>query len=164
MAIQGARPVRPHVVPNLIVRDLAAAVAFYERAFGATVLYRGEIPGGGLLHVQLQISESVVELSLENMGMSEEIWAPREKGLRTRSPHTLNGTSSVLELYVDDVDQAFGRAIAAGATEKAPVADTFFGDRYGQFVDPFGHVWGLATAKEHLSPDEVTRRAAELFK
>jgi PhnB protein len=96
--------------------------------------------------------------------MREKEWTRIERRLRGRTPHILNGTSSVLEMYVDNVDEVHARAIGAGTTEKKPVGDAFFGDSYSQFVDPFGHVWGLATAKEDLSQDEITRRAAEQFK
>jgi uncharacterized glyoxalase superfamily protein PhnB len=70
----------------------------------------------------------------------------------------------ILELYVEDVDRAFARAIEAGAQPKIPVAETFYGDRYGQLVDPFGHVWALATVRETLDAREVDRRAGEVLR
>ncbi len=83
--------------------------------------------------------------------------------MRARSPQTLGGTSAILEFYVEDVDTAFRRAIDAGAMPKLPVADSFFGDRHGQLVDPLGHVWAVATVREGLTPEEVDARAREHF-
>ena len=164
MAIRGARPDERRISAHLIVRSLEKAIDFYRRAFGAEVLYRSVLPPDGrTLHAQLRVADSVVLLSEENMGMSEETYARFETGVRTRSPETLRGSSVILELYVDDVDAAFQRAIEAGARPKIAVANAFYGDRYGQIVDPYGHVWALATALETLSPQEVDRRAAEHF-
>jgi len=77
-----------------------------------------------------------------------------------RSPETLGGSSTILELYVDDVDGLYKRAIDAGATATLPPHDAFFGDRYGQFRDPFGHVWAVATVKEDLTPEQIADRLA----
>jgi uncharacterized glyoxalase superfamily protein PhnB len=165
MAIRGGRAEERRIAPHLIVRNLGDAIDFYRRAFGAEVLYRSAIPPDArVLHAQLRIAESYVLVSEENMGMPEEVYARLETGIRTRSPESLRGTSVILELYVDDVDRAFGRAIEAGAQPKIPVADTFYGDRYGQLVDPFGHVWALATVRETLEAREVDRRAGELIR
>jgi PhnB protein len=163
MAIQGGRSASRTVVPNLIVRDVDRALDFYRQVFGARVLYRSALPGGKALHAQAQVFDSVVLLSLENMGAPEDQWAQNEKGVRTRAPETLQGTSAVLELYVDDVDAVYRRAVEAGATSKIEPTDAFYGDRICQVVDPFGHVWGLATVKEILEAQTVDKRAAELF-
>lgn len=163
MAIQGGRPDDRRIVAHLIVRDAAQAVEFYRQAFGAEVLYQAPVPGGKVLHAHLRIAGSVIMISEENMGMPEEAYAGREVGIPTRSPQRFAGTTVILELYVDDVDAAFRRALAAGATVKSPVALAFYGDRYGQLVDPFGHVWALATVAETLSPEEVERRMMEHF-
>jgi uncharacterized glyoxalase superfamily protein PhnB len=164
MAIRGARPNDRRIVAHLIVRNLEKAIDFYRRAFGAEVLYRSAIPPESrALHAQVRIADSVVLLSEENMGMSEEVYSRFETGMKTRSPEMLQGSTVILELYVDDVDGAFRRAVEAGARPKIPVADAFYGDRYGQLVDPFGHVWALATVLEALTPREVDQRAADYF-
>ncbi len=164
MAIQGGRPDNRRVVAHLLVHNLEKAIDFYRSAFGAQVLYRSAIPPESkVLHAHLKIADSVVQLSEENMGMPEEVYSEYETGLRTCSPQALNGTSVILEMYVDDVDAAFQRAIEAGATPKIPVANAFYGDCYGQLTDPFGHVWALATVLETLTPEQVHERAMEHF-
>ena len=164
MAIRGARPDERRIAAHLIVRDLEKAIDFYRRALGAEVLYRSTVPPGSrVLHAQLRVADSYVLVSEENMGMPEEVYARFETGSKTRSPETLRGTSVILELYVDDVDAAFRRAVEAGARPKIPVANAFYGDRLGQLVDPFGHVWAFATVRETLDAREVDARAAEHF-
>lgn len=163
MAIQGARPNNQQVVPHLIVRDVTRAIDFYERALGAQVLYRGQMPDGTVLHAHLRIAESVIMVSLENMGVDERDMAKVEVGMRVRGPETLGGTTAILELYVPDVDAAFRRAVDAGGTPKLEVQDQFYGDRYGQFTDPFGHVWALASVRETLTADEIKARVMGHF-
>jgi PhnB protein len=164
MAIQGARANERRIAAHLIVRNLEKAIDFYRRAFGAEVLYRSAIPPESrILHAQLKVADSYLMVSEENMGMPEDVYSRFETGVKTRSPETLLGSSVILELYVDDVDRAFQRAIEAGATAKIPVANAFYGDRYGQLVDPFGHVWALATVLETLTAREVDERAAAHF-
>ena len=164
MAIRGARPNERRIAAHLIVRNLEKAIDFYRRAFGAEVLYRSAIPPDArTLHAQLRIEDAYVLVSEENMGMPEEVYARHETGWKTRSPETFRGTSVILELYVDDVDRAFRRAVEAGATPRLPVANAFYGDRYGQLADPFGHVWALATVLETLDAAEVDARAARQF-
>jgi PhnB protein len=164
MAIRGARANERRIAAHLMVRNLEKAIDFYRRAFGAEVLYRSAIPPESrVLHAQLKVADSYVLVSEENMGMPEEAYSRFETGMKTRSPETLRGTSVILELYVDDVDAAFRRAAEAGATPKIPVANAFYGDRYGQLIDPFGHVWALATVLETLTASEVDERAAAHF-
>ena len=163
MAIKGARPNNHQVAPHLIVRDVSKAIDFYERAFGAQVLYRGGMPNGTVLHAHVRIAESVIMISLENMGADEREMAKIEVGVRVRGPETLGGTTTILELYVPDVDAAFQRAIDAGGTPKLAVADQFYGDRYGMVTDPFGHVWALASVKETLTADEIEARVMQHF-
>ena len=163
MAIKGARPNNQQVAPHLIVRDVTKAIDFYERALGAQVLFRGQMPGGTVLHAHVRIAESVIMVSLENMGADEHEVAQVEVGMRVRGPETLRGTTTILELYVPDVDAAFQRAVDAGGTPKLPVGDQFYGDRYGQFTDPFGHVWALASVRETLTADEIEARVREHF-
>ena len=163
MSIRGGKPNNRAISPNLIVRDAAAAMAFYQRVFGAQQLYVSRLPNGAMLHAQLRVGESVFLVSEENMGMPEAQMAKFERGMRTRSPQTLGGTSCVVELYVDDVDETFRRALDAGGKVKMPPTDQFYGDRVAQFEDPFGHVWGVGQVIDELDPAEVDRRAAERF-
>ena len=139
--------------PYLVVRGAAQAIEFYKRAFGAEELARMPAPDGRtVMHAELKIGDSIVMLADESPGMG------------CRSPESLGGSTASLHLYVKDVDAAFKRALAAGAQARMPVADMFWGDRYGKVADPFGHEWGLATHKEDLSPEEIGRRAAAYFK
>jgi PhnB protein len=162
MAIEGGRPNERRIHPNLIVRDATSAVAWYKRAFGAHEIYRSELPDDKIFHAQLRIFDSVVLITDEAIGADAEATiATATTSLQTRSPQTLGGTTTILELYVDDVDAAFRRALEAGATVKLPVELSFFGDRYGLLIDPFGHVWSLATVVELLTPAEVERRLRE---
>jgi PhnB protein len=154
MAIKGARPDNRQIVPYLFVRDAAQAIEFYERAFGATVLYCSAMPGGVGIFAQLRIGESVVQVADESSTRGEQSPA---------SPHTLKGTTVVLETYVDDVDAAFARAVDAGAEPTMPPMDMFYGDRYGWVTDPFGHIWALATVIEELTPEEIDRRMGEFI-
>ena len=153
MAITGGRPHNRRIVAHLMVRDTSRAIEFYQQAFGAEVLYQALLPGGKALHAHLRIADSVILVSEEYMGRPEEASAERE----------VAGARVILELYVDDVDVAVERAKAVGATEALAIAPSFYGDRYGQLLDPFGHVWGLATVQETLTPEEIEQRMTEHF-
>ena len=135
------------VTPYLVFRDTAKAIDFYKRALGAEELHRMEGPGGKIGHAELKIGDSVIFLADE---------FPQAN---TKAPQTLGGTTCSLFLYVEDVDTAFQKAVGAGAKTTMPVADMFWGDRYGVLTDPFGHSWGLATHKEDLTPQEIEERA-----
>ncbi len=137
------------LTPSIICRDAAAAIDFYQRAFGATIRHRMDMPDGKVMHAELQIADSAFMISDE---FPE--WG-------SVSPQTLGGTASTLHLYVPDVDAAFAQAIAAGGTEQVPVQDQFWGDRSGYLLDPSGHRWGLATRKEEVSDEETQRRGQE---
>ncbi len=142
------------VTPYLTVRGAAQAIDFYKRAFGAQELARMPGPDGkSVMHAELKIHDSIVMLSDEFPGMST-----------CRAPQSLGGTTVLLFLYVRDVDAAFKRAVDAGCKVLMPLADMFWGDRFGKLEDPFGNQWGIATHKEDLSPDEIGRRAAAFFK
>ncbi len=140
------------VTPSLIVRNAAQAIEFYKKALGAKELTRMPTPDGKIGHAELQFGDSVIFVSDEfpNMGVS-------------KSPQTLGGCTGNLNLYVEDVDKTFQRAVEAGGKPAMPVADMFWGDRYGTFVDPFGHTWGVATHKEDLSGQEVEQRSKDFF-
>lgn len=139
------------ITPYLCVQGGAAALAFYQKAFGATLHTRLDQPDGRLGHAELRIGDAPLMLADEFPEMN------------FRSPQTLGGSPVSLHLYVEDADAAVQRAVSAGARLLRPVADQFYGDRGGQIEDPFGHVWWIATRKENLSESEVRQRAAKLF-
>lgn len=139
--------------PYLVVRGAADAIAFYQKAFGATELFRIAGPDGAqVMHAELKIGDGVVYLADEfpTMGF--------------HSPLHYGGTAAGVHLYVDDVDAVYDRAVAAGATALMPPMNAFWGDRYGSLTDPFGHRWSLATQVEQQSPEEMARRGQEAMK
>lgn len=133
--------------PYLIVGGATAAIAFYEKAFGAKQVLSIGMPGGHVMHAEIRIGDSHVMLTDENPS-----WG-------SKSPLTLGGTPVSMMLYVKDVDAAFARAVAAGATAVMPPADMFWGDRYGKVIDPYGHHWGLATHVENVPNRQLQKRA-----
>ena len=139
------------VTPSLIVRDAAKAIDFYKRALGAQELVRMPGPDGTIMHAEIKIGDSIIFLGEENPQMG------------AKSPQTLGGCTGTLSVYVPNVDDVFKQAISTGAKETMPVADQFWGDRYGTFVDPFGYQWGIATHKEDLNPQEMQERAQQFF-
>jgi PhnB protein len=126
------------VTPNIIVDDAEKAVEFLKRAFGATESYRLMTSNGKIAHCELRIGDSVL-----NLGASMAGWPAR--GL-------------VAQIYVEDSDALFKRAVDAGATVIMPMTDMFFGSREGRVSDPYGNVWTIATLKEEVSPEEMQRR------
>ncbi len=142
------------LAPNLIVRGVEQAIEFYQNALGAEVLYRGTMPNGPTLHAQLRIGQAYVLLSDEIMCQDDS---------PTGSPEKLRGTTAVLELWVDDVDAAFERAVKAGGKPLGPVDVAFYGDCVGMFTDPFGHIWTLATPVEVITPEDLYPRMIEHF-
>lgn len=136
------------VTPYLILDRAAEAIRWYEHALGATELMR--LPMGDKIgHAEIKIGDSVVMLSDE--------WPDYGK----LSPATRGGATSGMMIYVEDVEAAFDRAVAAGAKVEQPVTDQFYGDRSGSFTDPFGHSWVIATHVEDVPEDEMQRRMAE---
>jgi PhnB protein len=134
---------------HLSIKGASQAIDFYAKAFGAKTRMRMDGPGGTIGHAELLIGTSVFMLADEFPGSG------------ALSPATLNGTTASFYLYVKDVDAAYARALAAGATQLMPPMDMFYGDRIGSLKDPFGHVWSLATHIEDVSPKEMTKRAKE---
>lgn len=140
------------ITPHLVVGDVAAAMAFYQKALGAIERFRLPGPDGKtILHGELQIGDSIFMLGAEM------------PGAECKSPVALKGTAVELYLYVEDADAAYRRAVAAGAKEVVPVQEMFWGDRMGSLEDPFGHRWSVATHTKDLSPDEITKGACEFF-
>ncbi len=131
------------LTPHLVCERAAEAIEFYKNAFGAIELSRLPGPNGLIMHAMLRIGDSALMLSDEmpNFG--------------SLGPLALKGASVTLHIYVEDVDAAFAQAVAAGATVRMNVADMFWGDRYGQLDDPFGHRWSIATHKRDMSPGEM---------
>lgn len=140
------------VTAYLVVRGAAEAIAFYKQAFGATEMLRMDSPDGRVGHAEIKIGDSPVMLADEHPEMG------------IVGPQSLGGTSMGLVLYVEDVDAVARQAVAAGAIEKRPVQDQFYGDRSGTFEDPFGHRWTISTAKEKLSSEELQRRMEAMAK
>ena len=139
------------VTPYLIVNNATQALDFYRRAFGATESMRLVAPDGKVGHAEIRIGDSVVMLADEHPEM--DCFGPQKPG----------GAAVSLMIYVENVDQQFKQAIAAGAKERKPLADQFYGDRSGTLEDPYGHVWTLATHIEDVAPDEITRRVQKLY-
>jgi PhnB protein len=139
------------ITPHIVVRDAARAAEWYAEALGAEERSRIPVPGGKLMSVELWFGDSA--------GMVADEFP--EMGIL--SPQSVGGTSTVLSLYVEDVDSIWERAVGAGAEVLHPLEDTFWGDRHGQIIDPFGHRWGLAQHMRDVPTNEIVRAAAEAF-
>ena len=139
------------ITPHIVVRDAAAAADWYALVLGAEERLRVPAPGGRLMSVDLRIGDSALMLADEfpEMGIV--------------SPQTLGGTYMALHLTVEDVDSVWERALDAGAEVFHPLADTFWGERTGQVVDPFGHRWGLAQRLRDVTDEEILHGAEEMF-
>jgi PhnB protein len=138
----------PRVTPYLCVDGAADAIDFYSNVFGASEKVRMPSPGGKVGHAELEIGDSLIMLADEHPEMG------------IRGPKTIGGTPVTVSVYVEDVDDVFQRAIDAGATALRDIEDQFYGDRRGDFEDPFGHRWSVATHVEDVPPDEMERRMA----
>lgn len=142
------------VTPHMCVKGAAEAIEFYKKAFSAEEIARMPGPDGkSVMHAELKIGNSIIMLCDE---------VPNSEGWR--APKSLNGTSVGIFLYVEGVDKVYQQAIDAGAKVCMPVMDCFWGDRYGKVTDPFGHEWGIATHKEDLPPEQISKNAEEFFK
>jgi PhnB protein len=139
------------ITPHLIVPDGAKAIEFYKKAFGAQELGRHLTPDGkAVMHAQLKIGDSVLMMGSE---FPPDCLSPKSRG----------GTSVFLHIYTGNADAAFDRAVKAGCTVKMPVSDMFWGDRYGQVEDPFGHKWSIATHKHDFTNEQIAANAKEFF-
>ena len=139
------------VTPHIVVRDASRAADWYKRALGAEERSRVPLPGGKVMTVELRFGDSPVMI------------ADEVPDLGIVSPLTLGGTYGALHLTTSDVDALWQRALDAGAEVFHPLGDTFWGERFGQIIDPFGHRWGMATHLRDVPADEVARAAAEMF-
>jgi uncharacterized glyoxalase superfamily protein PhnB len=135
------------VTAHLTVKGAGEAIEFYKKAFGAEEVARMPGPGGTIMHAEIRIGDSPIMLNDEFP----------EHG--ARGPKTIGGTPVSIHLYVKDVDALFDRAVKAGAKVTMPIADMFWGDRFGKLEDPFGHQWSLATHLEDVTSEECMERA-----
>jgi PhnB protein len=140
------------VTPYLIIKGANAAIDFYKKAFGATEVLRMDGPNGTVMHAELQIGDSRIMLADENPKIG---YPALPEGVR--SPVGLM-------IYVENVDKTAEQATAAGMKTERAVADQFYGDRSGNFVDPFGHRWTIATHVEDVSEEEMERRMSAMAK
>jgi uncharacterized glyoxalase superfamily protein PhnB len=140
------------VTPHLIVRDGAQMIEFYKQAFGAKEIRRSVAPDGkSILHADLQIGDSRIFLNDEFPEMG------------ACAPSGTSGVPVHIHLYVEDVDSLYERALSAGAKVVMPLADQFWGDRYGVVEDPSGHKWALASHVQDMTPEQMKQAAAAIF-
>lgn len=150
-AMQPIPPGFHALTPHLVIADAAKAIDFYKKAFGAEEMGRMPGPDGRIMHAQITIGGSPLMLNDEIPEMG------------ARGPKSLGGTPVTIHLYVTDADKVYNQAVAAGAKPIMPLADQFWGDRYGIVEDPFGHRWSIATHVEDLTHDEIARRGQEMM-
>jgi PhnB protein len=137
------------ITPHLVCAGAAKAIDFYQRAFGAVEEFRLDTPDGKLMHAMLRIGDSAIMLNDEFPEMGAV------------GPQPGRGSPVTIHLSVPDADASFARAVEAGATVKMPLADMFWGDRYGLLEDPFGHSWSVATHLRDMSPEEIREAAKD---
>ncbi len=140
----------PRVSPYLIVDGANSAIDFYISVLGAKERMRMPGPDNKVGHAELAIGESLIMLADEFPDMG------------ARSPKSIGGSPVTVHVYVEDVDATVALAVKAGAAITRPVEDKFYGDRGGEFVDPYGHRWSIATHVEDLSPEEMQLRMGEM--
>jgi len=136
------------ITPYLVIKGAAQAIDYYKKVFAATEVVRMNAPDGKVGHAELQIGDSRIMLADENPSM----------GQGYTSASSIGASPVSLYLYVPDVDKVVERAVAAGAKTLKPVQDQFYGDRSGFIQDPFGHLWGVATHVEDVSPEQMKER------
>lgn len=141
------------VTPYLVIKGAAQAIEYYKKVFGATETVRMNGPDGKVGHAELKIGNSIIMLADENPNM----------GQGHTGATTIGGSPVSLYVYFPDVDRIFERAVAEGAKVLKPVENQFYGDRNGFLQDPFGHLWGLATHVEDVSPQEMKERMQKMM-
>ena len=149
------RPAPAHnLTPYLVLRGAADAIEFYKRALGATESYRMPMPDGSrLMHAELRIGGSPIFIADEFPEMNTG----------SHSPNALGGTTASIHLTVKDIDNTFKRAVDAGMTVVMPLADMFWGDRFGKLRDPFGHQWSMGMQVRKLTPEQIAEGAKAAF-
>ena len=138
------------MTPSLVMDHAAQTIEWYVKALGAKELSRSVGPDGKIMHAEISIGTSRFMLNDAMMG--------------AKGPKAYGGSPASWWVYVDNSDDLFNRAVAAGAKVQMPMEDQFWGDRAGAVADPEGYTWWIATRKEDLAPDEIQKRAAEVFK
>jgi PhnB protein len=151
MAVKPIPDDYPQVIPYLCVQGATEAIDFYTNVLGFKERMRMPGPDGKIGHAELEIGNSVIMLSDEFPDMGNS------------SPKTIGGSPVTVSMYVEDVDDVFKRALGAGAKEVSPLNDQFYGDRSGQFEDPFGHRWNVSSHIEDVSPEEMEKRMAAMM-
>ena len=141
----------PQVIPYLSIKGAAKAIDFYTNVFGFKELVRMGGPDDKIGHAEMKLGDSVIMLSDEFDDMGN------------KSPKTIGGSPVTISLYVEDVDTIFKKAIENGAKEITPLDNQFYGDRSGQFEDPFGHRWNVSSHIEDVSPEEMEKRMAAMM-
>jgi uncharacterized glyoxalase superfamily protein PhnB len=152
-----AVPVPPQygtATPHLIVSPCSDALEFYTKAFGAKVLMTMPGPEGRIMHAEMKIGDSIVMCS-------DEMEMPGSPSRKT--PKNAGATTGGVMLYLKDVDTFFEKAVAAGATAVMPPSDQFWGDRYGQIEDPYGHVWAVATHVRDMTAKQMQKEMQKMF-
>lgn len=141
------------LTPHLTIKSCTSAIEFYRKAFDAKVILKVLTPDEGkVIHGVLQIGDSQFMLADEFPQMG------------AKSPDTVGGTSLTLQIYTDDADRLFKQALDAGAREAVLLSGVFWGDRYGQVLDPFGHRWAIATHQSDVNQSEFEKAAKEYFR
>ena len=146
MAASAVKPIPEgyrSITPYLVVKGAARAIEFYKQAFGATEIMRMPGPNNTVGHAELRLGDSVIMLADEMPN------GPY------RSPDTFGGSPVSLMIYIENVDDVFNRALSLGSRQIRAVEDQFYGDRSGNLIDPFGHVWTVATHVEDVSAEEM---------
>ncbi|MGA7292789.1 MAG: VOC family protein [Terriglobales bacterium] len=139
------------VTPYLVIKGAAKAIDYYKNVFGATVVERMDGPNGKVGHAELQIGDSRIMLADENPQMGN------------RSAESIGGSPVSLYVYLPDCDKVVAKAAAEGAKILKAVENQFYGDRSGFIQDPFGHLWGIATHVEDVSPAEMKERMKKVM-
>jgi len=140
------------LTPHLVVKGAGKAIDFYKKAFSAEEIRRVPGPDGkSIMHAELKIGNSRLMLVDEFPEMN------------ARGPESIGGSPVTIHMFVEDADAVFNQAVNAGAQVRMPLADMFWGDRYGVLADPFGHLWSVATHKEDLTPEEIGKRMQTAF-
>jgi PhnB protein len=147
--VQAVPPGYGTITPSLVIAGAAEAIEFYKRAFGAKEMNRMPTPDGKIMHAELKIGDSVLMMS--------DDMAPGP----SKSPSALGGTSAVIGVYTKDADGMWAKATQAGAKVLMPLSEQFWGDKYGQIQDPFGHVWSIMQHVRDVSPKEMAAAAAK---
>jgi PhnB protein len=151
---KAARPIPegiPHLIPYLTIDNASEAINWYEKALGAELVQKMPGPdGNGVMHCEMKIGNA-------------RLYFADKFGPEGKSPKDLGGSPVFLHLWTEDCDALWKRATGAGAKVLMPLDDMFWGDRYGQVQDPFGHIWAISSQKESFTPAEMQERAAKAF-